>query len=151
MSILFFCIWIVLNGRVTVEIICFGLIISAALFGFAVRFLGWSPDRERLLFQIAPLLALYLCNLLRETVIAAWNVLLVALNPKSHPEPLLIEFHSGLTRNYQNVLLANSITLTPGTITVFQDHDYFVVHALRREYADGLENSSFIRLLKKFP
>ena len=151
MGVLFFCIWILLNGRVTTEIIVFGLVISAALLIFLMRFMGWSWKRERFLFQVAPLLALYLCNLLRETIIAAWNVLIVAFNPGLHPEPVLIEFHSGLPREYQNVLLANSITLTPGTITVFQEHDRFVVHALRKEYADGLENSSFIKILKKFP
>lgn len=151
MGLPLFCIWILLNGRVTPEIVIFGLVISAALLIFSIQFMDWSWKRERFLFQVAPLFALYLCNLLRETIIAAWNVLTVAFNPGLHPEPVLIEFHSGLSRDYQNVLLANSITLTPGTITVFQEHDRFVVHALRKEYADGLENSSFIKILKKFP
>ena len=75
----------------------------------------------------------------------------LALTPSAQPEPLLVEFHSGLKRESLNVILANSITLTPGTITVFQEEDHFVVHALRREYAEGIENSVFIRLLRRFP
>jgi multicomponent Na+:H+ antiporter subunit E len=47
------------------------------------------------------------------------------------------------------VLLANSITLTPGTYTLFQDKDHFVVHCLRREYAEGMDNSTFVELLRK--
>ena len=65
------------------------------------------------------------------------------------PEPVIVEFHSGFQSRLQNVLLANSITLTPGTITVFQDGDHFVVHCLRREYAEGIEDSSFVRLLRR--
>ena len=61
----------------------------------------------------------------------------------------MIEFHSGLKGQFSNVLLANSITLTPGTYTVLQEGDRFVVHCLRREFADDVDTSSFVRLLKK--
>ena len=57
--------------------------------------------------------------------------------------------HSGFHTQLQNVLLANSITLTPGTITLFQEGDHFVVHCLRREFGDGIEESSFVKLLRK--
>ena len=39
--------------------------------------------------------------------------------------------------------------LTPGTYTVFQEKDRFVIHCLRREYAEGLEDSSFVHLLRR--
>ena len=151
MSILFFLLWLVLNGRVTLEILCFGVIISALLLLFLIHAAGWSVRREKQILCAVPLFLLYLLNLLLETLKAALAVLLVALNPCLHPEPVLVEFRSGLPREYQNVLLANSITLTPGTITVFQEHDRFVIHALRREYAQDMENSSFVRLLRRFP
>ena len=151
MSILLFLLWLLLNGRVTVEIIVIGAGLSAALTAFMARFLGWSVRREREFFRVLPLFLLYLLNLLWETIKAAATVLLVALTPSLHPEPVLVEFRSGLPREYQNVILANSITLTPGTITVFQEGDRFLVHALRREYAEGLNRSSFVLLLRKFP
>ena len=59
-----------------------------------------------------------------------------------------MEFHSGLKTELQNVLLANSITLTPGTYTLFQEGDHFVVHCLKREYGEGMEESSFIKYLR---
>ena len=65
------------------------------------------------------------------------------------PDPVIIEFHSGFDTQLQNVLLANSITLTPGTITLFQEGDHFAVHCLRREFGEGIEESSFVRLLRK--
>ena len=151
MSILLFLLWLLLNGRVTLEIIVIGVGVTALLMAFMARFLGWSVRRERELLRVAPLFLLYLLNLLWETIKAAATVLTVALTPSLHPEPVLVEFRSGLPREYQNVILANSITLTPGTITVFQEGDRFLVHALRREYAEGLNRSSFVLLLRKFP
>ena len=47
------------------------------------------------------------------------------------------------------VILANSITLTPGTITVSLEDNRFCVHCLDRELAEGMENSVFVELLKK--
>lgn len=151
MSIPLFLLWIFLNGRVTLEIILIGLGVTAALMAFMIRFMGWPLRRERDILRLAPLFALYLLNLLWEIVKAASTVLIVALTPTLHPEPALVEFRSGLPKEYQNVILANSITLTPGTITVFQEGDRFLVHALRKEYAEGLNRSSFVRLLRKFP
>ena len=39
-------------------------------------------------------------------------------------------------------MLANSITLTPGTITVDTRDDRFLVHCLDKDFGDGLENSA---------
>ena len=47
------------------------------------------------------------------------------------------------------MLLANSITLTPGTITVSVEGDRFCVHYLDKELADGVEDSVFVELLKE--
>ncbi len=151
MSVICFLLWLVLNGRITWEIVLFGIGIDAVLMAFLWKILGWSAEKESLFLRSLPIFLEYLGNLLWETVKAALSVLGVALNPSLHPEPVLVEFRSGLNREYQNVILANSITLTPGTITVFQEHDRFVVHALRREYAQGLSDSSFVRILKRFP
>ena len=151
MSVLFFVLWLLLNGRVTVEILCFGAAIDALLCLFVNRFMNWSWTREARLLKMFPLLIYYFLNLLYETAKAAIMVLGVALEPSARRHPVLVEFRSGLNREYQNVILANSITLTPGTITVFQEHDRFIVHALRKEYAEDLRNSSFVRILKKFP
>ena len=47
------------------------------------------------------------------------------------------------------IALANSITLTPGTITVSLENNEFLVHALNRNMAEGLQESLFERLLKR--
>ena len=151
MPVLLFALWLLFCGRVTVEIVVFGVVLSALLTVFAVRVLGYPWRRELFYWKHAPMAVLYLLVLLWETLKAASVVSRLALTPSAQPEPVLVDFHSGLKRESLNVILANSITLTPGTITVFQEEDHFVVHALRKEYAEGIENSRFIRLLRRFP
>ena len=138
-------------GRITPEIVVIGLGLTAVLSLFLYKGLGYTPERERRLLKSVPMLLLYALNLLREIVISSVAVAGLALSTTRHPEPVLVEFYSGLERDSLNVLLANSITLTPGTITVFQEKDHFLIHALRREYAEGLEDSSFVHLLRRFP
>ena len=151
MFILLFLLWILFNGRVTAEIAVFGLALTTAMEILYLRLVNRGAERAAYLLRLVPALARYGAALLWETVKAAVAVAKLALTPGAHPEPVLVEFHSGLERESLNVLLANSITLTPGTITVFQEGDRFLVHALRREYAQGLEDSVFVRLLRRFP
>ena len=148
MPVFFFLFWIILNGRITAELIGFGILISAAVSLFSVRIMGYSPANELRFWRNLPVFILYALNLIVEIMKAAWAVMGLVVSGKK-PDPILVEFHSGLESKLQNVLLANSITLTPGTITVFLEGDHFVIHSLRREYAEGIEDSSFVRLLKK--
>ena len=88
-------------------------------------------------------------TLISEIFKASFTVAKLAFDPEGKTDPVIIEFHSGLPTDFQNVLLANSITLTPGTFTLIQEGDRFVVHCLRREYANGMGDSKFIELLRR--
>lgn len=150
MCIILFLIWLILNGGVNPELIVFGILCTGLVYLFMWKFLDYSPSMDLKLIKGIPWMILYIANLLLEITKAALDVMEVSFNPAMKPDPVIVDFHSGLEKGYQNVLLANSITLTPGTITVFQDGDYFVVHCLREEYSRGLKDSSFVRLLRKF-
>ncbi|MBQ4362032.1 MAG: Na+/H+ antiporter subunit E [Lachnospiraceae bacterium] len=149
MFVLFYILWLIFNGRITVEILIMGLLVTALVSFIFYRLIGYSFSSDIIIFRNLPLLILYLFNLVREVVIAAFSVMAVVWNPDKKPDPVLVEFHSGLNDSFSNVLLANSITLTPGTYTVLQEEDRFVIHCLRREYAENLDDSSFIHLLRK--
>jgi multicomponent Na+:H+ antiporter subunit E len=60
------------------------------------------------------------------------------LNPQLPISPVVIEFESRLKGDLAKVVLANSITLTPGTLTVDIRGDTFFVHCLAEEYAKDL-------------
>ena len=149
MFFLFFFVWIILNGRITVEIVIFGLILSAVLFYFICRFMDYSMKKELMLFHLIPLFFQYFYVLIQEIVKANLCVLKIIISPEIQPEPALVYFGTDLQSELSKVILANSITLTPGSITVSLEDNRFCVHCLDRELAEGIENSVFVELLKK--
>ena len=149
MFLLFFLVWLILNGKVTAEICVFGLVISAVLFAFICRYMDYSWRKELLLFRLFPLLAQYFWVLVKEIVKANICVMKIILSPELQPEPALVYFDTELQSGLLQVMLANSITLTPGTITVSVEKNHFCVHCLDRELAEGMETSVFVELLEK--
>lgn len=82
---------------------------------------------------------LYLPWLLREIVVAAVQVAWVVLQPRMPIAPRLVRFKAPLPHTLARLTLANSITLTPGTVTLDVDGDDFVIHALTEASAHSLE------------
>ena len=147
--LLFFAVWMILNGKVTAEICIFGVLISAALFYFMCRFMEYSMRKELLLFKLIPLFVRYFWVLVKEIVRANVCVLKIILSPELQPEPAFVYFETALRTGLAKVMLANSITLTPGTITVSVEGNRFCVHCLDRELAEGMEESVFVELLEE--
>lgn len=147
--LLFFAVWMILNGKVTAEICIFGVLISAALFYFMCRYMEYSLKKELLLFRLIPLFIRYFGVLVKEIVKANVCVLKIILSPELQPEPTFVYFDTDFKTGLARVLLANSITLTPGTITVSVEDDRFCVHCLDKELAEGMETSVFVKLLKE--
>ena len=148
MIIFFFLLWLILNGRITAELVFLGIPISALVLLLANRAVGYTLKTDLRIMRNLPVFFLYTLNLVAEILKASAAVMGVVLDPSKKPEPVIVEFHSGLKTELQNVLLANSITLTPGTYTLFQEGDHFVVHCLKREYGEGMGESSFIKYLR---
>ena len=84
-----------------------------------------------------------------EIVKANIAVLSMAVAREMDFSPHLIYFRTDLKNNASRVLLANSITLTPGTITVSLDGDLYCVHCLDPKLAEGIDDSVFIHMLHK--
>lgn len=149
MFILIFAVWLILNGKVTLEICLFGLVISAALLFFMCRFMDYSVKKELLLFRLIPLFIRYFGVLVQEIVKANVEVLKIIVSPMMEPEPALVYFDTDFRRDLSRAMLADSITLTPGTITVSVEGGRFCVHCLDRKLAEGLNQSVFVKLLKE--
>ena len=150
MPVLMFVLWIILNGRITLEILLFGAGISALLSLFTWRIFGSSLANDRRILNRIPLFLVYALDLVWE-ILKASALVIAAVVRREKPDPVIVEFDSGFHSRLQNVLLANSITLTPGTITLFEEDGHFIVHCLRREFAEGMDQSSFVRLLRRLP
>ena len=111
--LLFFAVWMILNGKVTAEICIFGVLISAALFYFMCRYMEYSLKKELLLFRLIPLFIRYFGVLVKEIVKANVCVLKIILSPELQPEPAFVYVDTDCKTGLARVLLANSITLTP--------------------------------------
>ncbi len=148
MFVLLFLFWIILNGRVTLDVVVFGLAISAGLTLFCRKFLGLSKARDREFASEADRLAGYVVHLILEVIKANFAVIRRILTFGDPPDSVLVKFDSEIKGETAKALLANSITLTPGTITVDIDGDVFMVHALEREYGVDIDRSGFVRRLE---
>jgi multicomponent Na+:H+ antiporter subunit E len=143
-AVALFVLWIVLSGKLD----AFHLLLGA---GSA---LGISLGTRRLLLlppalgseAVSPWAAFpwlrliaYLPWLLGQIVVSSLQVAYVVLHPKMPIQPRCIRFQTPLPHTLARLTLANSITLTPGTITLDVQDDTFVVHALTEAAARSLD------------
>ena len=150
MFIALFLFWLVFNGRFTVEIAVFGLILSAAILWFMCKFMDYSLEKDFRIVKKSLWMIKYVLILIVEIGKANVGVLKILLSVRYEKEPVLVSFHTDLKSRVARVILANSITLTPGTITVNLIDDYYEVHCLDKSLAAGLDSSVFVKQLKKF-
>ncbi len=150
MAVLVFLFWVVLNGRMTAEIAVFGLAISAALYLFACRCLGWRPRYDWLALKSLPLAARYAGLLVKEIALSSLTMARYIFDHRDIPEPVLVTFRPPLRTHLAQAVLASSITLTPGTITVDMHDGQFQVHCYDRTMADGLDDGGFVQLLRRW-
>ena len=148
MFICFFALWVVLNGRWTTEIGVFGLVFAALAYAFTWKYMGYSPKVDFALLLRVPSAVRYGVNLVVEIVKANLAVCYLILTRREVPEPVLVKVHTNLKTETARVILANSITLTPGTITVSLAGQELLVHCLDQSLAEGMEDSEFVRLLE---
>ena len=149
MFILFFLVWVIFNGQFTLEIAVFGIVIAGAMYWFICKFLNYKPGYDLFLCKKAPLLIHYLITLIIEILKANGAVFKMIYSAEYEPEPAIVHFQTDLKTTFARVLLANSITLTPGTITVSLKDNIYTVHCLDKELAMGIDYSVFVKLLER--
>ena len=113
MFVVFLLLWIVFNGRITVEILLIGTFLCAALFAFCCRFLGYSVKKDVRFVRLLPIAVQYVVILIAEILKANRQVLFFIITPRYQVEPQIVHFTSNLKSELARVVLANSITLTP--------------------------------------
>lgn len=92
----------------------------------------------------------YLFTLLIEVIKSnIYMIRLILSSDIGEIKPQIIYFQSPVRTQHAQVGVANSITLTPGTITIKLDEDEFGVHAIDAPLGDGIENSVFVNKMKK--
>ena len=132
-------LWILFNGRITVEILLFGIAVSALVFAVSCALLGWSFQKDLQFIRWLPGIGMLLLVLVREVVKANLAVVRAIYTGPRQQDSQFVAFDSGLSKTPLRVILGDCITLTPGTITGVLDGNHYTVHCLNQEMADGLE------------
>ena len=138
-----FAFWLALSAHYTLLITSFGVGSTALVVYLCVR-MG-IVDEEGAPFEVLPRIILYVPWLMKEIFVANFEVARVILDPKLPISPRMVKFHGTQKTDLGRALYANSITLTPGTITTGVYGDDFQIHALRAADLETDEESQMNR------
>lgn len=143
-----FAFWLALSGHYTPFLVCAG-ILSVCLCLFAASRMNILDDEgqptELLLAAPSYWLWLYI-----EIAKSAWSVSRVIINPRLPISPTFTKVRASQKTAAGLATYANSITLTPGTITTSVDGNVFTVHALVKDGADDVEAGGMDARVSKF-
>lgn len=150
--LLLFGIWIIFSGQFDLFHLALGLISALFVTWISSSFL--FLDRSRSVHQrLGEVIRIpgYLIWILYKIFQANIHILKLALTPGDLKgvEPSLVKIKTNLKTDFGRYVLANSITLTPGTITVMIEGDELLVHSISEETAAGVRDGTMERRIAK--
>ena len=148
MFIICLLLWILFNGKITLEIVIFGMAVSAVCYALSCALLGFSYEKDKAFVKKLPGIFKLLGTLICEVVKANIAVIRMVYS-KKQPRPEFTSFDAPLETTGARVALADCITLTPGTITGQLNGGHYTVHCLDESMAGGMDDSCFVHRLKE--
>ena len=136
LAVSLFAFWLALSGHYTLFLTSLGALAAIVVVWMSLR-MGVVDAEGHPIQHLWPALTYYPW-LLVEIVKSAWSVFKIIINPSLPISPPMTVVRASQRSNIGLTTYANSITLTPGTITVSVRGDEFTVHALTREGADDV-------------
>lgn len=149
MVVLFFLLWLLMAGEVTLHSCLWGAAASALMAWFCRKVLGYRWRLTRRGLGHLGRMASYCAYLLWQMLLAGFAVMRLIYRGDRDLRPKLIWFDTPLRSERDRAVLANSITLTAGTITVEAEDGRLCVHALDASLARDIENSPFQQRLER--
>jgi multicomponent Na+:H+ antiporter subunit E len=140
--------WLALSGHYTPFLLTIGAVSVLVAIAIATR-MGLI-DSEGHPVHLLPAAMTYIPWLLIEILKSSWAVTKTILAPSLPISPTMTVVRASQRTNAGLATYANSITLTPGTITVSVRGDEFIVHALRSDGADDLEGGGMDARVQQF-
>lgn len=137
-------LWLLLTGSLRFPQILSGTVAAGLLTAFWAGRMSGHPEGRRADGLDLPVLILqprflrYVLRMAVEIIRANWAVALIVLDPRMPVEPHFVVVKTKLVHDLTRVIYANSITLTPGTISVSLEGDTLTVHAINRRVAEGV-------------
>ena len=132
-----FSLWLLMSGHYNVLIVSLGIISCAFCVYVAKR--GKLIDDEGLPIFFMPRLLNYLIWLFKEILKSNLSTAKVIINGKVEPETFTVK--TSQVTDIAKVTYANSITLTPGTVTTKIQKGVFEVHALNSDFGNDVRTN----------
>lgn len=129
-------IWLLASGHYSPLILSFGAASCLLIVALSVR-MG-IVDEEALPVRMIPRALVYSPWLAKEVLLANLDVARRILSPRALISPRIVRVTPSQKTDLGRVLYANSITLTPGTVSIIVDASAITVHAITREAAEAL-------------
>ena len=148
LAIVLFLFWLALSGQYTPFFIILG-IATTALCLFVANRMG-TVDAEGVPVQFGLGALTYLPWLFWEIIKSAWAVTQIIIDPRLPISPTMTRVRATQATSTGRNVYANSITLTPGTITTNVDDDMLTVHAIVSDGADDLEAGAMDARVSRF-
>lgn len=146
MGLALFGIWLLWSGHYTLEhALVFAMGVSSCAFVVYLSHRLDIVDREGHPIHLAGRLVLYLPWLLWAIAKANIDIAKRILLPQMPIDPRVVRVGATQKSDLCRVIFANSITLTPGTVSLDLDGEDIVVHALTREAADDVQSGDMNR------
>lgn len=143
-----FVFWLALSGHFTPMLVVAGVVCTILCVLAAIRMR--AADAEGHPVEVFRGVLIYYPWLIREIAKSAWAVTKIILHPKLPIAPTMTVVRASQKTAAGVATYANSITLTPGTITVGVNRNDLTVHALVREGAIDLEGGEMDRRVSQF-
>lgn len=146
MGLALFGIWLLWSGHYTLEhALVFAMGVASCAFVVYLSHRLDIVDREGHPIHLAGRLVLYLPWLLWAIAKANIDIAKRILLPQMPIDPHVVRVEATQKSDLCRVIFANSITLTPGTVSLDLDGEDIVVHALTREAADDVQSGDMNR------
>jgi len=143
-----FLFWLILSGIYTPFLLMSGAVaaIGVALFCKRLKIIDKEGQPIYLLFAAMT----YWPWLVWQIVLSALSLSRIIVSPNLSISPTLLRVKASQKTDVGIVTYANSITLTPGTISVDIEEGEILVHAVTKDNADGLEEGTMDRRVTRF-
>lgn len=148
LAVSLFAFWLALSGHYTTMLLTIGALSAGICVLMALRVR--TVDGEGHPIELLRGAATYYPWLVKEIVKSAWGVTRIILHPRLPISPCMTVVHASQATAAGVATYANSITLTPGTVTADVNGNKLTVHALVRDGAIDLEAGDMDRRVKAF-
>lgn len=143
--------WLILTQNFNFERVVVGTLVCIVIFIFNKDLLNVQKKNNNTYIFISNLKYsfLYIAVLIKEIFKSNFHVAMIVLSPKLNISTSIVTINTKLKSDFNKTVLANSITLTPGTLTLDMKDDKLVIHCLDDQSAKSVKNNSFERILLK--